>query len=62
MSNQLTYKIVDGKLAIACDIGPNAIAAAKPSSTGKSRIVAGTGGYIRVTDTISISVTVITKA
>ena len=62
MSNQLVYQVVDGTLTIQCDVGLTAIANAKPSSTGKSRIVAGTGGYIRVSDTVSISVNVITKA
>jgi hypothetical protein len=48
-------------LTITIDVGPAQIAAAKPSASGKTRIVAGTGGFVRLTDSLSLSVNLITK-
>jgi hypothetical protein len=41
----MTMTIKNGKLIIEIDVSPAALAAALPSSTGKSRVVATTSGF-----------------
>lgn len=54
---QLTFENVGSNVAIAADgefayvrmgVGPAAVQAAQPSKTGKTRIVAGSGGFIGI--------------
>ena len=59
--NSISYTITGDKLVIEVDVSKQALAQARPSSTGKSRIVAGTGGYLRVSDQLQLSLNVITK-
>ena len=54
-------EIVNNRLVVTCDISPKMIADARPSATGKSKIVCGTGGFIRVSPELSLSLNLITK-
>ena len=41
----MEFTIVDGKLVITVDVSPEALAAAQPSQSGKTKTVATTGGF-----------------
>jgi hypothetical protein len=45
MAKALDFKVANGVLTITVDVSGEAIAAALPSSTGKTRTVASTHGY-----------------
>jgi hypothetical protein len=57
----ITTTVQDGKLIITVDISSDVISAAAISKTGKSKIVATTGGFQRLADpqTIRFSLNVI---
>jgi hypothetical protein len=59
--NEISATVSGNTLTIVCDISPSALANARLSSTGKSKIVASTGGYQRISPTLSLSVNLITK-
>ena len=46
--HNVQHEIKDGKLIITVDVSEKAIAAAPPSSSGKTNLVASTGGSISV--------------
>lgn len=43
--NPVNFKVENGKLVIIIDVSKEAIAAAEPSSTGKTKTVATTRGF-----------------
>jgi hypothetical protein len=61
MTHNIQTEIRDGKLVITVDVSENAIAEAPASKTGKSRIVASTGGFVELGNGLSIGLNVITK-
>ncbi len=44
--HNVEYKVAGGKLTIVVDIGAEAINAAPPSSSGKTHLLATTGGSV----------------
>lgn len=44
----LEIKVEGGRLIISVDVSPEAIANARISSTGKSKLVASTGGFTTI--------------
>jgi hypothetical protein len=60
-ANMVDVKREGDKLIITLDVSATAIAAARPSTTGKSRIVQGTGGYIPIEGGMKLSLNLITK-
>ena len=58
----MEMNIVNGKLVITIDVSDKAIAAARDSKTGKSKIVASTCGFTRVGPvSVSLNATVPSK-
>lgn len=55
------WKVEKGKLTITVDVSDKALSSAVVSKTGKSKIVAGTGGFVKINDSVSMSLNVITK-
>jgi hypothetical protein len=56
----ITQKVVDGKLILEIDIDSKAISAANISKSGKSKLVATTGGFRKIDgSTIQYSLNVI---
>jgi hypothetical protein len=53
------HQIEKDKLIITADISAAAVKRALPSSTGKSRIVCGTGGYLKLSNGLKVMVNVI---
>jgi hypothetical protein len=63
--NNVEFKVTGNKLVIEVDIGPKMVAAAQPSASGKTRMVASTGGFTPVTNgngRLALSLNVTTKA
>jgi hypothetical protein len=48
MAHNVEYTVKGSKLVITMDIGPASIQAAPPSQTGKTNLVASTGGSVKV--------------
>jgi hypothetical protein len=63
--HNVSHEVKGDKLIITVDIGPQAINAAPPSSTGKSYLVGTTGGTVSVptkhTTALSFAINVMAK-
>jgi hypothetical protein len=46
--HNVSFKVEGSKLLITVDVGKNAIAAAPPSQSGKTHLVASTGGSTQI--------------
>lgn len=46
--NSLEIKVDGNRLIISVDVSPEAVARARVSSTGKSKLVASTGGFTTI--------------
>jgi hypothetical protein len=57
----MTYEVKGNKLIITVDISDAALAAAKPSASGKTRVVASTGGFMAATPSVKFGLNVTTK-
>ena len=64
MAHNVEYSVKGTKLIITMDIGSASINAAPPSKTGKTNLVASTGGSVKVDgkDGLSFSVNLMQKA
>jgi hypothetical protein len=60
-AENIKAEMKDGKLHIICDVSPAVLKKAPPSSTGKSKIVASTRGYVVLGDGLSLSLNLTTK-
>ncbi len=58
----MEYELKGDKLVITVNVGAKAIKDARPSATGKSKIVAGSGGFIALQNGLKFSLNVITKS
>jgi hypothetical protein len=55
----VSHETKGNKLVITIDLSDEARAAAKPSSTGKTLLVAGTGGFVKIGDvSLSLNATI----
>ena len=63
MAHNVEYAVKGTKLVITMDISPASINAAPPSQTGKTNLVASTGGSVKVDgkDGLSFSVNLMQK-
>jgi len=63
MAHNVDYKLAGNKLTITCDLSPAALKAAKPSASGKTNLVASTGGSVKLDgrDDVSFSINVMQK-
>lgn len=64
MAHNVEYAVKANKLIITMDIGPSSIGKAPASKTGKTNLVASTGGSVKVEgkDGLSFSVNLMQKA
>ena len=57
----MNYRVDGSKLVIEIDISEAAIKAAPQSKSGKTRVVASTNGFVRVSDRLSLGLNLVTK-
>lgn len=64
MAHNVVHDVKANKLVITVDLGAAALMAARPSATGKTNLVASTGGSVKIDgkDDISFSLNVMQKA
>lgn len=61
MAHNVEHAVKANKLVITIDLGATALKNAVPSKTGKTNLVASTGGSVKITDDISFSLNVMQK-
>lgn len=64
MAHNVECVVKGTKLIVTMDIGPASLAKAKPSASGKTNLVASTGGSVKIDgqDGLSFSVNLMQKA